>query len=79
VPYTELTNSDGTIRSRDDLIDVFAAHHVDLQRPSVTTCGSGITAATEMLALAIVGAKNVSLYDGSWSEWGASDAPSETG
>jgi thiosulfate/3-mercaptopyruvate sulfurtransferase len=79
VPYTELTNSDGTFRSRDDLIKVFAVHHVDLQRPTVTTCGSGITAATEMLALAIVGAKNVSLYDGSWSEWGASDAPCETG
>jgi thiosulfate/3-mercaptopyruvate sulfurtransferase len=79
VPYTELTNPDGTFRSRDDLIDVFTAHHVDLQRPTITTCGSGITAASAMLALATVGAKDVSLYDGSWSEWGASDAPRETG
>jgi len=79
VPYTELTNADGTLKSRAELLKLFGARHVDLQRPTVTTCGSGITAAIVMLALNIAGAKDVSLYDGSWAEWGASQAPIETG
>jgi thiosulfate/3-mercaptopyruvate sulfurtransferase len=79
VPYTELTNPNGTLKSRAELLKVFMAHDVDLLRPTITTCGSGITAAIEMLALAVAGAKDVSLYDGSWSEWGSSDAPVETG
>ncbi len=78
VPYTELTNPNGTLKSREELTRVFAARGVDVMRPTVTTCGSGITAATEMLALLVAGAKDVSLYDGSWAEWGASEAPVET-
>ena len=79
VPYTELTESDGTLRSKDALVKLFAAHGVDLARPCVTTCGSGITAAIEMLALTVAGNEKVALYDGSWAEWGAhSDALIET-
>ncbi len=71
IPYSELLESDGTLKSATDLQALFKARQVDLDKPIVTTCGSGITAAMEMLALQIAGARDVALYDGSWSEWGS--------
>ena len=71
VPYTDLTEADGTLKSRETLRTLFQDHDVDLMRPIITTCGSGITAAIEMLALSVAGARDISLYDGSWAEWGA--------
>lgn len=80
VPYTELTRPDGALKPANELKALFEARGVDLGRPVVTTCGSGVTAAIEMLALELAGARDVSLYDGSWAEWSACEAaPVETG
>ena len=73
VPYATLLNADGTMKSVADLRDVFQAAGVDLAKPAITSCGSGITAAVLSLALERMGHRNHALYDGSWAEWGMYD------
>jgi len=76
VPYPDVLNADGTMKSVDALKPIFENAGVDLGKPAITTCGSGVTAAILSLALERIGNRNHSLYDGSWSEWGArSDTP----
>ena len=70
VPYTDLLKADKTMKSPDETRKVFEAAGVDLSKPIITTCGSGVTAAILALALARLGHNQWSLYDGSWAEWG---------
>lgn len=80
VPYTTLLNADGTMKDTAGLRAAFAAAGVDLSKPAITTCGSGVTAAILSLALERIGKTDHSLYDGSWSEWGMyNDLPIATG
>jgi thiosulfate/3-mercaptopyruvate sulfurtransferase len=70
IPYTEVVE-DGRLKPAEELRRIFIAKGVDLQQPITTTCGSGVTAAVLALGLKAAGAKQVSIYDGSWAEYAA--------
>jgi thiosulfate/3-mercaptopyruvate sulfurtransferase len=70
VPFTTLLAADGTLQSPAELRCAFEAAGIDIAKPVVTSCGSGVTAAVLSLALAVLGRSDTGLYDGSWSEWG---------
>jgi len=76
LPYGELFDaSTGTMKSVAELKQLFGKEGLDLGRPVVTTCGSGVSAAVLTLALYRLGLRDTALYDGSWTEWGAADGP----
>ncbi|UAB79181.1 sulfurtransferase [Erythrobacter sp. SCSIO 43205] len=80
LPFGEVFNADGTFKSPDDLKDAFEDAGVDLSRPLITTCGSGVTASVLLFAAHLAGKDDVRLYDGSWQEWEADPAtPKEQG
>ena len=79
VPVGTLSEN-GELKSLDSLREIFANAGVDLKKPIVTSCGSGVTAAVITLALTSLGHEDNRLYDGSWSEWGSrKDTPVVTG
>lgn len=76
LPYNELFDATtGAMKSTAELLQLFSNEGLDLQRPVVTTCGSGVSAAVLTLALYRLGVRGSALYDGSWSEWGQADGP----
>ncbi|MCV6823271.1 MULTISPECIES: 3-mercaptopyruvate sulfurtransferase [Halocynthiibacter] len=80
VHYATLLNPDGTMKDLAAIKATFEAAGVDLSKPIITSCGSGVTAAILSLALESIGHRNHSLYDGSWAEWGMFDyLKAETG
>ncbi len=76
VPYAELFDAKtGAMKPIDELRKAFAGAGVDMTKPIVTTCGSGVSALVLTLALYRLGVRGSALYDGSWSEWGLPNGP----
>ena len=71
LPFTQVFAENGTFRTPTDLRQAFEDARIDLDRPVVTTCGSGVTASVLLFALHLLGKGDVRLYDGSWQEWEA--------
>lgn len=80
LPFAELVQGDGTLRPASELKARFSEAGVDLTRPIVVSCGSGVTACALGLGLEVLGKGGWAVYDGSWSEWGRPEGPPlETG
>tara|TARA_A100001011_G_scaffold397639_1_gene499312 strand:+ start:766 stop:1521 length:756 start_codon:yes stop_codon:yes gene_type:complete len=78
--FKSLLNDDQTFKNKSELKQMFDSAGVDISKPVITTCGSGVTAAVLNLGLELIGKTDHSLYDGSWTEWGMSPTlPVSTG
>jgi thiosulfate/3-mercaptopyruvate sulfurtransferase len=76
VPYADLFDAEtGAMKPLDELRKAFSSADVDMAKPIVTSCGSGVSALVLTLALYRLGVRGSALYDGSWAEWGLPDGP----
>ena len=80
LPFGRVLKPDGTFRDEAGLRAAFAEAGIDLDKPVITTCGSGVTASVLLFAMHLLGKDDTALYDGSWSEWAVDpDTPKATG
>jgi thiosulfate/3-mercaptopyruvate sulfurtransferase len=80
VHYATLLKADGTLKPKEEIAALFKRAGVDVTKPVITSCGSGVTAAILTFGLTLIGARDHALYDGSWTEWGSDRSlPAETG
>lgn len=75
LPFTELLNEDGTMKSDHELSKIFVARNIDTSLPTIHSCGSGVTACVVDMAMRIMGGEKSKVYDGSWTEY-VSESPS---
>ena len=80
LPYANLVDGRGLLRSAAELRNMAKAAGIDVDRPVIASCGSGVSACSLIFALHVLGVTDAALYDGSWTEWGQrDDLPAETG
>ena len=79
IPFDSFLNDDQTFRQPSEIAEIFASAGVDLSKPVISSCGSGVTASIIDLALEVHGHRDHAVYDGSWAEWGGGGFPVETG
>jgi len=75
LPFAELTGPGGILLGHDEMRARFERAGLDLSRPVIASCGSGVSACTLLLGLELIGHSDHAVYDGSWSEWGRSGGP----
>ncbi|MGB2303819.1 MAG: sulfurtransferase [Candidatus Puniceispirillales bacterium] len=74
-PISHLIDADtGRCKSPAQIMSIFSEAGIDLDKPVVTSCGSGVTACGLAFGFALIGKQDVSIYDGSWSEWGSPES-----
>jgi len=79
LPFNLLLTEDKTMKAAEDISAAFTGAGLDLKKPIVATCGSGVSASFLALALHLIGHRRTAVYDGSWTEWGGrEDLPAET-
>ena len=80
LPINDILDANsGLLKSKEELRALFDKAGINWDKPVITSCGSGVTAAGLTLAFALLGKTDVQLFDGSWTKWGSYDAPLETG